>query len=132
MHIVILPKPSVLGNCITNTGCRRSYARPRVTARIDRDTHTLDVSHFEQTFRPRRIIVLKAVDFPACASPAAIESKMEILAKIPVVASWVMLAAPVELFAQIGGSSPERSESLASVLDARQIADPTVAATERN
>jgi len=91
-----------------------------------------DVSHFEQTFYPRRIILLKAVDFPACASPAAIESKMEILAKIPVVASWVMLAAPVELSAQIGGSSPEGSENLASVLAARQIADPTFAAAERN
>jgi hypothetical protein len=90
------------------------------------------VSHFAQTFHPCRVILFQAVDFPACASSAAIESKMEISDKFPIVGSWVMLVASVERFAQSGGSSPDKSQSLASVLDARQIADPTVAATGRN
>ena len=44
----------------------------------------------------------------------------------------IMLAASAALFAQSGGSSPDKPQSLVGVLDARQIVGPSVAATERS
>ncbi len=57
---------------------------------------------------------------------------MEIRAKSPVEVFLVMLAASAALFAQSGGSSPDKLQNHASVLDARQIVGLSVAATERS
>jgi hypothetical protein len=57
---------------------------------------------------------------------------MEILAKSPMEVFLVMLAASAALFAQSGGSSPDKSQNHASVLDARQIVDLSVAASEHS
>jgi hypothetical protein len=57
---------------------------------------------------------------------------MEILAKSSMEVFLVMLAASAALFAQSGGSSPGKPQSLVGVLDARQIVGPSVAATERS
>jgi hypothetical protein len=55
-----------------------------------------------------------------------------ILTKSSVQAILVVLAASSALFAQTGGSSPDKPQSHASALDARQIVELSVAATERN
>jgi len=57
---------------------------------------------------------------------------MEILAKSPMEVFLVMLAASAALFAQSGGSSPDKPQNHTSVLDARQIVGLSVAATERS
>jgi hypothetical protein len=57
---------------------------------------------------------------------------MEIRAKSPVEVFLVMLAASAALFAQSGGSSPDKLQNDAQVLDARQIVGLSVAATERS
>jgi hypothetical protein len=57
---------------------------------------------------------------------------MEILAKSPMEVFLVMLAASAALFAQSGGSSPDKPQNHASVLDARQIVDLSVAASEHS
>jgi hypothetical protein len=57
---------------------------------------------------------------------------MEIRAKSSVEAFLVMLAASAALFAQSGGSSPDKLQNLASTLDARQIVGLSVMATERS
>jgi hypothetical protein len=57
---------------------------------------------------------------------------MEILAKSPMEVFLVMLAASAALFAQSGGSSPDKPQNHASVLDARQIVGLSVAASERS
>jgi hypothetical protein len=57
---------------------------------------------------------------------------MEILAKSPMEVFLVMLTASAALFAQSGGSRPDKPQSLVGVLDARQIVGPSVAATERS
>jgi hypothetical protein len=57
---------------------------------------------------------------------------MEIQAKSSVEVFLVMLAASAALFAQSGGSSPDKVQSQASVLDARQIVELSTAATERS
>ena len=57
---------------------------------------------------------------------------MKIRAKSPVEVFLVMLAASAALFAQSGGSSPDKLQSHASVLDARQIVGLSVVATERS
>jgi hypothetical protein len=53
-------------------------------------------------------------------------------AKSPVEVFLVMLAASAALFAQSAGSSPDKLENHASVLDARQIVGLSIAATERS
>jgi hypothetical protein len=62
--------------------------------------------------------------------PAALESKMEILAKSRMAILLVMFAASAALFAQSSG--PEKPQNHASVPDARQIVSPSVAATQRS
>jgi hypothetical protein len=57
---------------------------------------------------------------------------MEILAKSPMPVFLVMLAASAALFGQSNGSSPDKSQALVSVLDARQIVAPSLTATERS
>jgi len=57
---------------------------------------------------------------------------MEIRAKSPVEVFLVMLAASAALFAQSAGSSPDKLQNHASILDARQIVDLSIAATERS
>jgi hypothetical protein len=57
---------------------------------------------------------------------------MEIRAKTPVEVFLVMLAASAAIFAQSGGSSSDKLQSHASVLDSRQIVGLSVAATERS
>jgi hypothetical protein len=57
---------------------------------------------------------------------------MEILAKSPMPVFLVMLAASAALFGQSNGSSPDKSQGLVSVLDARQIVAPSLTATERS
>jgi hypothetical protein len=57
---------------------------------------------------------------------------MEIRAKSPVEVFLVMLAASAALFAQSAGSSPDKLQNLASVLDARQIVGLSITATERS
>ena len=63
---------------------------------------------------------------------AALASKMEILAKSPIEVFLVMLVASAALFAQSDGSSPDKPQNDASVLDARQIVSLSIAATERS
>jgi hypothetical protein len=46
---------------------------------------------FAQTRHPRRATLLRDEDSTASAPPAASESKMEILARLPMKAFWVML-----------------------------------------
>jgi len=65
-------------------------------------------------------------------NPAALESKVKILAKTRLQVILVMLAASSALLAQTGGSSPGKLYNHAGVLDARQIVEPSVAATERS
>ncbi len=57
---------------------------------------------------------------------------MEIRAKSPVEVFLVMLAASTALFAQSAGSSPDKLQNHASVLNARQIVSLSIAATERS
>jgi hypothetical protein len=57
---------------------------------------------------------------------------MQILAKSRIQMLWVMVAASAALFAQSGGSSPDKPQSPVGVLDARQIVALSVAATERS
>jgi hypothetical protein len=57
---------------------------------------------------------------------------MEIRTKSPVEVFLVMLAASAALFAQSAGSSPDKLQNHASILDARQIVDLSIAATERS
>jgi hypothetical protein len=57
---------------------------------------------------------------------------MEILARSPMEVFLVMLAASAALFAQSGGSSPDKLQNHASVLDTREIVDLSVAASERS
>jgi hypothetical protein len=57
---------------------------------------------------------------------------MEIRAKSPVEVFLVMLAASAALFAQSAGSSPDKLQNHASILDARQIVGLSIAATERS
>jgi hypothetical protein len=60
----------------------------------------------------------------------AFESKMEILTKVRMEMLLVMVAASAALFAQ--NSGPEKPQSDASVPDARQIVELSIAATERS
>ena len=57
---------------------------------------------------------------------------MAILAKSRVEMLLVMLAVSSVLFAQSGGSFPGKPQDHASVVDARQIVSPSIAATERS
>jgi hypothetical protein len=57
---------------------------------------------------------------------------MEIRAKSPVEVFLVMLAASAALFAQSAGSSPDKLQNHASILDAHQIVGLSIAATERS
>jgi len=57
---------------------------------------------------------------------------MEIRTKSPVEVFLIMLAASAALFAQSAGSSPDKPQNHASILDARQIVDLSIAATERS
>ena len=57
---------------------------------------------------------------------------MEIQAKSPIEVFLVMLVASSALFAQSDGSSPDKPQNHASVLDARQIVSLSIAATERS
>ena len=57
---------------------------------------------------------------------------MEIRAKSPVEVFLVMLAASAALFAQSAGSSPDKPQNHASILDASQIVGLSIAATERS
>ena len=57
---------------------------------------------------------------------------MEIRAKSPVEVFLVILAASAALFAQTGGSSTDKRQNHANVVDARQIAALSVAAAERS
>jgi hypothetical protein len=57
---------------------------------------------------------------------------MEIRAKSPVEVFLVMIAASAALFAQSGGSSPDKLQNLASALDARQIVGLSITAAERS
>jgi hypothetical protein len=57
---------------------------------------------------------------------------VKIAAKTRMQVLLVMLAASSALFAQTGGSSPGKPQNHASVLDARQIVGPSIAATEHS
>jgi hypothetical protein len=57
---------------------------------------------------------------------------MEIRAKSPAVVFLVILAASAALFAQTGGSSTDKGQHRANVVDARQIVGLSVAAAERS
>jgi hypothetical protein len=57
---------------------------------------------------------------------------MEIRAKSPVEVFLVMLAASAALFAQSAGSSPDKLQNHASIVDAREIVRLSIAATERS
>jgi hypothetical protein len=98
-------------------------------ARMVPDTHSR-VSRFAQTLNFRSARLSKDPDSPGSAPRAALESKMEILAKSRMEMLLVMVAATTALFAQSSG--PDKPQSLVGVLDARQIVGPSVAATERS
>lgn len=57
---------------------------------------------------------------------------MEIRAKSPVEVFLVILAASAALFAQTGGSSTDKRQNHANVVDARQIVALSVTAAERS
>jgi hypothetical protein len=82
-----------------------------------------------QTLNSRRVSLFNDPD-SRYVLPAALESKMEILAKSWMAMLLAMFAASAALFAQSSG--PEKPQNYASVLDARQIVSPSVAATQHN
>jgi hypothetical protein len=90
------------------------------------------VFHFGQTLNSRRVNLFKGPDSPEFSTPAALESKVKILAKTRMQVILVMLAASSALFAQTGGSSPGKPQNYPSVLDPRQIVALSVAATQRS
>ena len=90
----------------------------------------VDLFFLAQMLHPRRASLFKDPDSPGAALPAALESRMKILAKSRMAMLLVMFAASAALFAQSSG--PEKPQNHASVLDARQIVSPSVAATQRS
>jgi hypothetical protein len=95
-------------------------------------THTRQVFLLVQTLNSRRVNLFKDPNSPECSTPAALESKVKILAKTRMQVILVMLVASSALFAQTGGSSPGKPQNYASVLDARRIVELSVAATQRS
>src|SRR5947208_4436533 len=90
----------------------------------------VDLFVLGQTLDSRCASLFHDSDSQGLCSFAALESKMKILAKSRMAMLLVMVAASGALFAQSSG--PDKPQSHASVLDARQIVGQSVAATERS